>query len=710
MGGGSPIIRGFEANRVLLVVDGVRMNNAIYRSGHLQNAITLDNAVIDQMEVIYGPGSLTYGSDAIGGVVHFRTRDPKLLFGDSDQEYQMQSNFYSRFSSANLEKTLHYDLDYGNRNWGSLTSVSFSSFDDLRAGSVRPAAYPNLGKQPFAVFQTNREDFIQASDPDLQNGSGYNQIDILQKIRIQPSDKLYFVINGQYSTSSDVPRYDRLNDTLETADKLKYAEWYYGPQQRVLGSFKTRILNNTALFSDATLIASYQRVDEDRFSRRWDITSFRTWNSEDVSVYSLTADFNKDIGEKENHRISYGLDYSYNNVESWVALQNSKTDALSEARELTRYPSAGSQWQSSGGYLNYRLSNEAKTIFINAGVRYTDIRVWAKYDLADQQYISWPERYFTGIQNNNADISWAGGITWNSKDNWQVRALASKAFRAPNIDDLFKNRIKNDKAVLPNEDLKPETSLNAELTLGKTFGAINTEGKTGLKVSATAFYTILEDVIVRRDNGEQINGPNAEIFDVQENVNAREARVYGLSGNVVLGIGKKIKLESGYNYTRGETDFQVEAEDGSILLDTITPLDHIPPAYGRTALSYEGKKWKVQGVVRYNRPKPAEEYAVTEIKINSETNQIIEIDREGSSDNILETGTCTEVYRNGVWQNECGGSPGWITYNFYSSFKLGKSISLDFAVENILDIHYRNFGSGISAPGRNFIATFRAKF
>jgi len=71
LGGGSPIIRGFEANRVLLVVDGVKLNNAIYRNGHLQNAITIDPAALEQAEVIYGPGSLTYGSDALGGVVHY---------------------------------------------------------------------------------------------------------------------------------------------------------------------------------------------------------------------------------------------------------------------------------------------------------------------------------------------------------------------------------------------------------------------------------------------------------------------------------------------------------------------------------------------------------------------------------------------------------------------------------------------------------------
>ena len=76
-GGGSPVIRGMEANRILLVVDGVRMNNAIYRKGHLQNSITVSPNLLERIEVIFGPSSVVYGSDALGGVIHYYTRTPK---------------------------------------------------------------------------------------------------------------------------------------------------------------------------------------------------------------------------------------------------------------------------------------------------------------------------------------------------------------------------------------------------------------------------------------------------------------------------------------------------------------------------------------------------------------------------------------------------------------------------------------------------------
>ena len=99
-GGGSPVIRGFEANRVLIVVDGVRMNNAIYRSGHLQNSITIDPNNIERAEVIFGSSSVGYGSDAMGGVIHYYTKNPVL-----NSSQKISSSFTTNYSSANQSIT-----------------------------------------------------------------------------------------------------------------------------------------------------------------------------------------------------------------------------------------------------------------------------------------------------------------------------------------------------------------------------------------------------------------------------------------------------------------------------------------------------------------------------------------------------------------------------------------------------------------------------
>ena len=108
-GGGSPIVRGFEANRVLLVIDGVRMNNAIFRSGHLQNSISTSPNMLSKLDVIFGPASVKYGSDAIGGVIHIHSKSPSF-------NQESKSNFSQKYSSVNQGVSLHFDHSWSKKN------------------------------------------------------------------------------------------------------------------------------------------------------------------------------------------------------------------------------------------------------------------------------------------------------------------------------------------------------------------------------------------------------------------------------------------------------------------------------------------------------------------------------------------------------------------------------------------------------------------
>ena len=169
MGGGSPIIRGFEANKILMVVDGVRMNNAIYRSGHLQNAITVDANMLERAEVLFGPGSMIYGSDALGGVIHFHTRTPKI--GDP-----LSVNTMLRTSTANQEKTLHYDMAKGTKKMAFLTSFTVSEFGDLRMGANRTHGYDDFGRIPYYVSYADGVDSVIANPNDnVHPRTGYQQ-------------------------------------------------------------------------------------------------------------------------------------------------------------------------------------------------------------------------------------------------------------------------------------------------------------------------------------------------------------------------------------------------------------------------------------------------------------------------------------------------------------------------------------------------------
>jgi hemoglobin/transferrin/lactoferrin receptor protein len=176
LGGGSPIIRGFETNKVLLVVDGIRMNNAIYRGGHLQNSLTLDQANMDRVEIVFGPGSVMYGSDAIGGVMSFQTKKP--VFSSSDQ-LLVRSSAYLRGFSAGAGYAANAQVNIGSKRFASLTSFSYAAYGDLRQGNNRSEAIGNLGYRPWYVAQFNGVDsMVVNADSSLQVGSGYKQYDV----------------------------------------------------------------------------------------------------------------------------------------------------------------------------------------------------------------------------------------------------------------------------------------------------------------------------------------------------------------------------------------------------------------------------------------------------------------------------------------------------------------------------------------------------
>ena len=225
----------------------------------------------------------------MGGVVHFRSRDPKVLY-NYDQEYELKTNANVRFATANLKKSVHLDFDYAVQNWGSMTSITFVDYEDLMSGKKRPAAYPDFGKRSFFINVNEGVDESRPnSNPNIQVGTGYSQLDLLQKIKYQPKESFYLIFNAQYSTSSNIPRYDMLTDTVSSAADLKWAEWHYGPQNRLLGSVKAKFLQPRKLYDKATMIGAYQRLEEDRLKRKL-FSNRRTFNSEDVHVFSFTTD------------------------------------------------------------------------------------------------------------------------------------------------------------------------------------------------------------------------------------------------------------------------------------------------------------------------------------------------------------------------------------------------------------------------------------
>lgn len=652
MGGGSPVIRGFEANRVLLVIDGVRMNNAIYRSGHLQNAITVDPAILERTDVIFGPNSLLYGSDALGGVIHFQSRRPTF-----STERSISGGAYSRYASANNGLSLHADVEVSGQRWSSISSVTYSTFGDLRAGSRRPERYPDFGKRLEYQSVTNPFDLPQVvtnSDPDVQVGTAYDQVDFLQKIAHRISADQQLQLNLQYSTSSNVPRYDNLIEY--SGGQLRWGEWYYGPQNRMLASMRYSDTRPKAFYDDLSVLLSTQRIDEDRYSRRL-MSEIGELQQEDIWVSELNLDLTKMLDK--DHRLDYGAAVQYNHVRS-SAQQALSLGRVFDELALPRYADGPNHYTSLGAYA--LLSRRTGALRYSGGLRYSLTGYQLHYE--NSQLVDWPGAYLNGLSSRTGALTGSLGATWELPQGWDVSGMISTAFRAPNIDDLTKIRINGDEITFPNTALSPERSMNAELSLHKSIA-------NKLDISATGYVTGLRDAIVRDDyvtpDGSLTWITQGDTLSVVANQNIGSARIYGLSTSLRWEITDQWQLSGSYTWTRGRETTGTDDQ----------PLAHIPPAYGDGSLTYDDDRLRVQYAVRYNAAKPLSEYGGTVDNPDLATPE---------------------------------GALSWMTHNVYAQYQLLDYLRLTASIENITDIHYRPFASGVSAPGRNITLGVSARF
>lgn len=650
LGGGSPMIRGFATNRVLINVDGVRMNNAIFRSGNVQNIISIDANSIQNTEVILGPGTVIYGSDAIGGVMNFYTLPHQF---NTSKELTYDGNVLSRWSSANNEKTMHFDLNLATNKWSFVTSATFSDYDDLRMGNHGPDDYV---RPDYVVTNNGVDEVVQNDNREMQVASGYNQINLIQKVAYKPNENWLFNYAFHYSTTSDFNRYDQL--LRRRNGTLRFAEWYYGPQEWVMHHFKVNYTKPTKWFDKAFLSVAYQQFEESRHNRNFNNLN-RTNNTEKVDAYSANLDFIKKLGDKS--KIAYGLEYIFNLVNSFGITKNIQTNEIEAAP--ARYPD-GAKWQSIAAYAQYENKINDKFTF-QSGLRFNQIGLNATFD---QTFVDYP---FDKTSINTSALTGSVGFSYLATKNTALFFNAGTAFRSPNIDDVGKiYESTPGNLVVPNPDLKYEYAYNTELGLQQKIGKSVTFDITG-------YYTLVKDALVRR--AFTLYGESTIIFqDEESNIqaiqNAAKANVYGLQAGLNVELFPFLNWRTNANWTKGEE----ELDNGDK-----APLRHAAPFFGDTRLIFKTKKWTTDLNIVFNGKIKPEDLAPSEV----EKDYLYALDANG------------KPY-----------VPAWYTLNLKSLFKLNSTWTFSGGIENITDQRYRPYSSGITAPGRNFILSVRTAF
>ena len=649
LGGGSPMIRGLSTNRLVLSVDGVRLNNAIFRSGNIHNVISISPMNIENTEVIMGSASVLYGSDAIGGVMNFYTKKAKL---SNDSNPNIQININSRYSSASNEKMYHIDFNYGLEKIAFLSSFSKSDFDDLTMGIHGPSDY----LRPNYVTQNSAGDdlLVTNSKPRVQRNTGYSQTNFMQKVLYEPNEDLSIDIGIHFSKTGNIPRYDRLIRTNEN-EGLYYSEWYYGPQEWLLiNSQLTFIPKETKFYDELKFGSSFQRFSESRNSRRFS-DSFLKSREEELDIFSLNLDFFKKISENSN--ITYGLEMIENKVGSFAKSIN--ISDLSETPISTRYPD-NSSLNSLGLYINYK-TKIIEDVFFQSGVRYSSTVL--KSDLS-QNNIYYDFMYENTTLENGAFVGGIG-LSWvrNIYNNWKFNI--NTAFRSPNIDDLAKVfDSEPGSVVVPNPDLKPERSFGLEFG-----GYFRT--KNNIELDFSSYVTYLYNSFIRDDftlsNGVSEIIYDGELSQIQALQNSSKSFIYGIEFGINMFLNKNFRMKSQHNLIAG-----YELDD----LPFGMPVRHIPPNYGNFHLIYNNGDFTIDTYLNYN----------SKISFNN----LAESER-------------AKPYMYALDENGNPYSPSWMTFNVRSKYSFSKMLNINFTVENITNKLYRPYSSGISAPGLNFI-------
>ena len=666
-GGGSPVIRGFEANRVLLVIDNVRMNNAIYRSGHLQNAITVSPYNLERTEVVFGPSSVIYGSDALGGVVHFYTKTPKINY-----KKQFTGNTNTRYSSANGEFSQGFGGQYSAKKWASYSAISFADFNDLRMGKNRTHGYENWGLVPF--YSDNNEVVynntpVQNKKTHIQKNTGYKQIDVLQKFNFKIKEKNNLILNFQLSESSNINRFDKLTQLKN--GNLKFAEWYYGPQKRKFFSAQYQFNPKYKWLKEGTITAAYQDIQESRIKRKYGKLE-RTYQKENVGVFSVNTDFK--VSLSKNRDLSYGLEFTYNNVKSNAygkvlnVIDNQIIDFTETTIVQSRYPDGGSNYTTAAAYANYRQDINGK-MTLNTGGRFTYTKLNAHF--IDQTYISLPQ---TDLQVNNSSFTANLGLTYNPTKMTKWSTVFSSGFRSPNIDDIGKIREKSGLLTVPNVNLKPEFAYNGEIGLTKFI-----KNKRN-QITINGFYTVLKNYISRAEyivkNDITTTNENTVMYDNEEvttiaNVNGDNAAIFGGTIDVTVNPISNLFIKGNATYTKSKTS-------------THESLPSISPFFTTIALQYKKGKFDAEINYKYTSKKDSKNYS------------------PNGEDNLEQSPL--DDFGNYI------GTPAWSTINTSLQFKYSKTLTLQVGLTNIFDIHYKEFASGISASGRNLSTTMLLNF
>ena len=531
LGGGAPFIRGLVGNQVLILVDGVRINDSTTRSGPNQSLNTIDPAIVDRVEVLRGPSSVLYGSDAIGGVVSIWTKRRAPAVPDSGAPAGLDGGVDLTYRSVVDGGRASGLLSYAGERDGWIWIGSAFDFDDLETGD---GTAEFTGYDGFGGFGAWTHSFDEHRSLD---------------------------VSARFHRDNDVPRTDRLVVGFGQTQPSR-EEFTFERQQRegYLVSWTDR--EPGAIADEVQVRLSYRRYVEERREQGFGATT-ATDERDEVHTIGLGVDLRKPLGE--DHLLTYGFDVDTDDVDSSKEVDD-LVSGTSTAADGDFAPDA--RFTSLGVFVQDEIF-AFDPFDVTAGVRFS------YHDFAFDAFDGDPKG-----EDQDGDFSALTASLQVARDvaeGVRVTGSVAQGFRAPNLDELARNGSFFGGEELANPDLDPERSLSTELAVDVVQSAWSS--------SLAVFFTHIEDLIGRRlvEGGT----PGDQVF-VRDN--AGRARIWGAEAAASTRIGPEgspYRLEGSVAWARGrQYDDTEDPDTGEAPFDGVE-FRRIPPLHGRVGFWWE---------------------------------------------------------------------------------------------------------------------------
>ena len=540
VGQGSPFLRGFTGFRTLFLIDGIRLNNSVFRDGPNQYWNTVDPFSIGRLEVVKGPSSVLYGSDAIGGTVNAITRSRLRL----PKGFGLNGRIYYRFASADHSSMGRLELE-GNvdKTLAFFLGLSLKDFNDLYGGhGVR-----------------------------RQHRTGYDQRDGDAKIEYFPDE-----------FSKVVLAYQRVHvDDAWRAHKTVFGSGWHGTaigserervldQDRQLAYIQYHTKNVGSFFDSASVSLSYQLQQEERDRTKGDHTRDR--QGFDVGTWGFWTTLQSDTPAG---LLTYGLEYYHDTVNSFK--KKYTAEGKYDSKDIQGPVADDATYDLFGLFLQDEFPVTSR-LDATVGVRYTR----AEADADDVKDPVTGEEM--GLSDHWDNVVGSARLLYHVSETVNLFGGVSQGFRAPNLSDLTRlDTARSGEIETPSPGLDPEKFVAYEI------GVKTQTDRWHAQVSC--FYTDIRDLIVRFPTGRTVEG-DAEI----QKANVGDGYVHGIEVQSEYELGPQWTVFGALAFQRGRVDtyptsaMEKERKD----MSRIAPLSAVTGARWRGPAG----RWWAEGLVR----------------------------------------------------------------------------------------------------------------